>query len=364
MNNNSSFENVDLNLMREVEETPKIIESLIRKYNEIERVTETALSENMPDSILYVGCGSSYYAALKSVYPFLTELSTIKALASPGSEALFLMENGGFKQSSRRKGLIVLFSRSGETGEIVSIVEKARKLHLKTMGFTCSEGSFLEKNVDYAVVFRDCYEKSTYMTKSFIALTLMGIISSLVILDRIGVYRGTNIKEELRELFAAIESVVRNKDKIRSLAESTINRELFVILAPRDLYPIALEAALKFTEISYTYSYAMHALEFRHGPIALLEKRDRVQIIVLSSPHDASFPYVTKLVNELSDQGFNILHFSSIDNADYKLDLKKNTHILSSAFILPFYYFSIYRALILGFNPDYPRHISKVIRTI
>jgi glucosamine--fructose-6-phosphate aminotransferase (isomerizing) len=117
-----------------------------------------------------------------------------------------------------------------------------------------------------------------------------------------------------------LKAYVRNKDKIRSLAESAIKRELFVILAPRDLYPIALEAALKFTEISYTYSYAMHVLEFRHGSIALLEKRDRVQIIVLSSSHDASFPYVTKLIDELGNQGLNVLHFSSIDNADYKLD--------------------------------------------
>lgn len=111
------------------------------------------------------------------------------------------------KQGPRRKGLIAFFSRSGEIEEIVSIIEKAKKLQLKTMGFTCTEGSFLEKNVNYAVVFKDCYEKSTYMTKSFVALTLMGIISSLVILDRMGVYRDTNSKEELEELVEVTEGI-------------------------------------------------------------------------------------------------------------------------------------------------------------
>jgi len=364
MKSRGDVEFADLIVLVEVEEIPKVTVSLIYKYNEIKKAVREVFSEFAPTNIFYVGCGSSYYAALKSLDPLITNPLPIKTLALPGSEMLFLLDNSEFRQSAKHDSLLVLFSRSGETAEIMLIIDKAKKLSLRTIGFTCVEDSYLAKNADYIVVLRDCFEKSYYMTKSFVALTLMGIMNSLAILEMLGLQRNMRIENELRELIKLVEDVNRSKSRIRELAEATINKEFFIILAPRDLYPIALEASLKFTEISYTYSNAIHALEFRHGPIALLEKRHKVQLIILSSTHNTSFPYISKLISELKERGFHTLHLSDSNNADFKLNFKKTSHIIHVSFITPLYYMSIYRAITLGYNPDHPRHIEKIIKTI
>ena len=364
MKSRGDIELADSIVLVEVEEIPKVTESLIHKYSEIKRVIREVFSEFAPTSIFYVGCGSSYYAALKSIDPLITNPYVSRTVALPGSEMLFLLDSSEFRLSAKHDSLLVLFSRSGETAEITLIIDRAKKLSLRTIGFTCAENSYLVKNADYVVVLKNCFEKSYYMTKSFVALTLMGIMNSLAILEMLKLHRDVNVKDELRDFIKIVEDVNRDKSKIHELAEVTINKELFVILAPRSLYPIALEASLKFTEISYTYSNAMYALEFRHGPIALLEKQHKVQLIVLSSIHDTSFPYINKLISGLKERGFNVLHLSDSNNADFKLNLKKDSHILHVSFITPLYYASIYRAIMLGYNPDHPRHIEKVIRTI
>lgn len=364
MNNDRNMESADLIVLVEVEEIPKVTESLIYKYSEVKSIIREIFSELTPTNIFYVGCGSSYYAALKSIDPLIINLPMVKASALPGSEMLFLLDSSEFKHSIKQNNLLVLFSRSGETAEIKLITDKAKKLSMRTIGFTCVENSYLAKNSDHAIVFKDCFEKSYYMTKSFVVLALMGIMNSLAILEMFKLYRGMSIEDELREFIRIVEDVKSNKSRIRELAEATIDKELFVILAPRSLYPIALEAALKFTEISYTYSNTLYALEFRHGPIALLEKRHRIQLIILSTTNETSFSYISKLIDELKERGFNILHLSDSNNADFKLDLKRSSHILHVAFITPLYYMSIYRAVMLGYNPDHPKHIEKVIKAI
>jgi glucosamine--fructose-6-phosphate aminotransferase (isomerizing) len=350
MNNDRNMESADSIVLVEVEEIPKVTESLIYKYSEVKSIIREIFSELTPTNIFYVGCGSSYYAALKSIDPLIINLPMVKASALPGSEMLFLLDSSEFKHSIKQNNLLVLCLNS--------------LLSSRTIGFTCVENSYLAKNSDHAIVFKDCFEKSYYMTKSFVVLALMGIMNSLAILEMFKLYRGMSIEDELREFIRIVEDVKSYKSRIRELAEATIDKELFVILAPRSLYPIALEAALKFTEISYTYSNTLYALEFRHGPIALLEKRHRIQLIILSTTNETSFSYISKLIDELKERGFNILHLSDSNNADFKLDLKRSSHILHVAFITPLYYMSIYRAVMLGYNPDHPKHIEKVVKAI
>jgi len=161
---------VDLVLLREIEESSIIIESLVNKYAEIKRLFKEILANSVPNCTIYTGCGSSYYAALKGIDPLIYGLNGVKILAMPGSEVLFLLKTS---KSYLRNCLLLLFSRSGETGEITSIIDHVKqsssKTIFKTIGFTCNEESYLVRNADYSIISKECCEKGYYMTKSFIA---------------------------------------------------------------------------------------------------------------------------------------------------------------------------------------------------
>ena len=173
-----------------------------------------------------------------------------------------------------------------------------------------------------------------------------------------------DVIRELKVLSEVLKELSSARERFYEYAKLMLNRDYFTILAPHILYSIALEASLKFIEITYTYSTAMHILEFRHGPVALLERRDKTQLIVLSLINNTSFEFTLKLVNELRERGFNILHISNSNIADFQLPLKEPTSITHLSFIKPLYYITTYRALQLGYNPDNPKHIEKIVKVI
>lgn len=354
---------MDINglVIKEIKEIPRVVGLIKDRIKNIDKVVSSIISEGV-NELVYTGCGSSYYAAIRSSYPLSTS-PFIKAHTLPTSEVLWVIPN---KTSNRiSKEAVLIFSRSGETAEIKALLNVTRKYrNILVIGFTCNPGSFLANNSDHVVVVEECMEESVYMTKSFIALSVLGTIFSMKLLENLGNNKLANdLEYEVEALIRASEILVDDLDNPRRIANVLTHKSPIAVLGTEDLYPIALEASLKLIEISYTPSIALHALEFRHGYTGLLENPN-FSAILLSNSERISHEYVVRLHNELKLAGASSVFISNTKSADYVIDVDGKSHLTTLAYIIPLYYITVFRAMNLGYNPDKPKRITKIVTSI
>lgn len=92
--------------------------------------------------------------------------------------------------------------------------------------------------------------------------------------------RLNKLKEELLNLPEKIDSVLEQKNTIKSIANKLYTEKDVFYLGRGIDYNIALEGALKLKEISYIHAEAYAGGELKHGPIALIEKDKKVIALI------------------------------------------------------------------------------------
>ncbi len=128
--------------------------------------------------------------------------------------------------------------------------------------------------------------------------------------------------------------------------------------------PAAFEAGLKFKEMTHAFTEALHALEFRHGPIALASKSKEIALFILA-PRDKSINRIIKLYDELANKGFNVKLITNNESFKGQLYIDWPEHVYYSPllFIIPLYLTAFYRTILKGYNPDKPKDLVKVVKT-
>jgi len=343
---------------KEINEIPESIREVIGNIRRIREIVNE-LNNKGVNELYYIGCGSSHYVAMGSALPLLIH-STVKTIVAPASEFIFYHLNNRYK--SRRA--VIAFSRSGSTAEILSAMRQAKEKGYITIGITCTRDSPILKLTDYSILAEKCYEESYVMTKSFVTMQLAGLLLSLY---KISDYheRVEDIVEESTKLPVAVEEILNNKQQYYKLAKETLEKNAFIFLGTSITMPAAFEASLKFKEMTHSFTEALHALEFRHGPVALASKSKEAALFILT-PSDKSADKVIKLYNELINKGFNVKLVTNIENYKNKNQLYINWsgHVYYSSllFIIPLYLVAFYRTILKGHNPDKPKGLVKIVK--
>jgi len=247
-------------------------------------------------SIVFIGCGSSYFAGLFAAYAF-EEIAGIEAQAEMADE----LTPRHFVLSPQPA--VVAISQSGQTAGVLAAVEEARKHQaVSVIALVNRPGSKLEALVETTVLLRAGEEKAIAATKTFTAsLTLLLLLA--VFFARLHRRSEAKIRLLLRELAslpAQIEEVLAQERKIKKIARDYANQDRFFILGESFNYPIALEAALKFKEMAYIQAEAVASGEFRHGPMAVIEKKFPCLVI---APPDSAYHTNTTLVKLIKEKG-------------------------------------------------------------
>lgn len=131
---------------------------------------------------------------------------------------------------------------------------------------------------------------------------------------------------------------------------------------------IAKEIALKIKEVSYLHCEAYNAGEFKHGPIALIDSKNRTPIIILVN-NDEFFDDLVTSLNQIRSRNSTII---LLTNCLSKFDSNKvdfifeypDEGILSSLFgVYIGQLIAYYCAIELNYNPDKPKQLAKEITT-
>jgi glucosamine--fructose-6-phosphate aminotransferase (isomerizing) len=81
---------------------------------------------------------------------------------------------------------------------------------------------------------------------------------------------GRAFVEALKQVPAQVQSILDQAEAIKAVALKYAQAEDFLFLGRQNLFPIALEGALKLKEVSYIHAEGYPAAEMKHGPIALI----------------------------------------------------------------------------------------------
>ena len=128
-------------------------------------------------------------------------------------------------------------------------------------------------------------------------------------------------------------------------------------------YPIALEGALKLKEITYAHCEGMLSTEFKHGPLSAVSKG--FPILFAAGPEDV--PLIVSGLNEVTCRGARAIAIGQDDqrlhdNASDVIVIPDSTpEIASLLAVLPLQLLSYHISVLRGFDPDFPRNLSKTL---
>ena len=169
--------------------------------------------------------------------------------------------------------LFITISQSGETADTLAALQTAKDdAYVGTLVICNVPESSLVRESDIVLMTHAGPEIGVASTKAF--TTQLAALMMLVII--IGRRHGLDAKgerdliEQLTNLPARINQVLKLDAKIKKLAEQYGDKQHALFLGRGSHYPIAMEGALKLKEISYVHAEAYPAGELKHGPIALI----------------------------------------------------------------------------------------------
>jgi glutamine---fructose-6-phosphate transaminase (isomerizing) len=305
---------------------------------------------------LFVGCGTSYYLAEAAAISW-TLLTGQRGRALPASEVLLFPD---LLRAEAPRLQAVVISRSGRTSEAVRAANVLRnELHVPTAGITCAYNSELERSCDASIVLREADEQSTVMTRSF---------TSMLLSLQIVAARSKNNPRIVEELSAMAQRFAPRIVDLADQMEGFVAQHSFdnyVFLGQGPFHGIAREAALKVMEMSCSYSQVFHALEFRHGPKAIVSPTTCLTFFLSDSGGKAE----TEVLEEMKALGGVIVAVCNHANAEVRRssDLVMevgpdgNELMRLAPSVVPCQLFGYFTGLKKGLNPDQPKNLTRVV---
>jgi glucosamine--fructose-6-phosphate aminotransferase (isomerizing) len=295
--------------------------------------------------IIVTGSGSSYHAALYAKYMLSRTGLSIDAIVA--SDVKY--------SSIGSSDVLLAVSQSGETADTLSAVKYARSKGCPILGVVNVTTSSLARSSDMYVGIDAGIERGVAATKSF--------TSQLVLLYRLAcMISGKDHRYNVSTLINGISSILANEYHTSRVADILKDVNDAYIIGKDIGYVIALEGALKLKEIAYMHAEAIHAGEFKHGPLALIDKNS---IVIALNARDYTYEDTMNGIREVKARGAYIIGVSDCSSEYYDHYLAIPSHDMDIANILyeciQLQLLAYHTAVKKNFNPDYPRNIAKSI---
>jgi len=174
-------------------------------------------------------------------------------------------------------------------------------------------------------------------------------------------------EEEIQALPEAASAALAHDAEIAALVPYYRYAPRCLCLARGFNYATTREVALKLMETCYLGSAGMSAADFLHGPVAFV---DEDTPIMLFAPDGPTYGFMLDLARRLRRQGVDILTFTNrrgiaaASTLAVRASLKMREGLTPIPFAVLGQLFACHLAKVRGVNPDAPRRLSKVTRTL
>jgi len=262
----------------------------------------------------------------------------------------------------------VAISQSGESTDTNIVLERARESGSYTIGITNEANSSLAKLAETTFLVRAGREKSVAATKTYTGQLLMFYLLAWAL--------GAPIRiDDLHALPDLVEGALKLEGEVRTRAERYRFMDHAVVVGRGLNYSNAFEFALKLMETCYVIAERFSAADLLHGPIAMVERSFPA---FLFAPAGVTWPGMQEMAVKLDQLHADTLVITDRSNAEAaalrnaivvsgKLAAKRHRPAelyTAIPYIVPAQLFAACLAEVKGLNPDHPRTISKITRTL
>jgi glucosamine--fructose-6-phosphate aminotransferase (isomerizing) len=343
-------------MLKEIHEQRKVGEELIHMLDSSPDLEGFIDKLSGARNIYLIACGTSFHAGLLGAI-YLNRFAGRAAI--PVLAPQFKAQYGN---SIGPEDVGIFISQSGETKDVLNAIETARECGMGVLGLVNVVGSTLELVSDVHLPLVCGYEISVPATKTYLNQVLALLYVSLV--------WGGHDTRPLNKIPAMMDLVLEDAEKqIPPIVEKVKDWDDLYILGYGLTYPVALEGALKFKEITYAHCEGILSTEFKHGPLSAVY--DGYPVIFTAGPED--IPLIISGINEVTTRGGHVIAIGFQDsrlenNAQQTLvipDLDLPDWLKPAALALlsaiPLQLLSYYCSLARGYDPDFPRNLSKTL---
>ena len=341
-------------LRREILEQPEALRRLLEnERGTIESVADV-IQDRAPRFILLAARGTSDNAARYGQYLFGAANGLPVALATP---SLFTIYE---KPPRLDEALVLGISQSGQSPDIVAVVEEGRRQGALTLAITSDPRSPLAAVAEHTICLLAGEERSIAATKTYTtSLLILAMLSTALARDDQRFQSLEALPGFVSEVVASTPIIVEAAERYRYMKEC-------VVVGRGYNYATAFEIALKLKELAYVLADPYSSADFQHGPMALVERGFTVIAIV---PEGQVTAELLDFLRQLCEREAELVVISALDDA---LALAQTSLPLPAGIpewlsplvaVVPGQIFALGLTLAKGFDPDHPRGLRKVTLT-
>jgi glutamine---fructose-6-phosphate transaminase (isomerizing) len=341
-------------LFSEISEQPH---ALARFLDAESAMVERIASELRRADIRYVviaARGTSDNAGTYAKYVFAAFNHLPVALATP---SLYTVYKAPPRLDS---SLVIGISQSGESPDIVAVIDEARRQNAPTLAITNYAESPLARAANHVIFQHAGEEKTVAATKTYTTqLCALALLSTALAQDH-------TRRAELDAVPDAVAHTLGLNETAESAAGNWRAATTCIVLGRGYNYATAFEIALKLKELAYVTADPFSSADFLHGPIAIVH--DGFPVIVIAPRGQVSGDLIA-VAKQLQVRGADLAIISDVPEA---LDLGTPLALTASLpewlspfiAVIPGQLLAFHLTRAKGYDPDHPRGLMKVTKTL
>lgn len=355
-------------MLKEIFEQPDCLVNCMRGRVNIEshRLILSAVEINQERllsarRIIIVACGTSWHAGLIGKY-LLENYCRIPVMVEYASE---------FRYSNpvvEPEDVVLAISQSGETADTLAALELAKQKGAFVYGICNVVGSSIPRSTHTGSYIHVGPEIGVASTKAFTGqVTVLAMLAFSLARAKRTMDECTfqQLLEALHQLPQQMKQVLKQNDRIASLAKTFTYAHNILYLGRGFNYPVAMEGALKLKEISYIHAEGYPAAEMKHGPIALIDSE--MPVIIIATDNEM-YDKVLSNVQEIKARKGKIIAIVNEGDrsiaalADEVIEVPRVMESLESLItIIPLQLLAYHVAVCKGKDVDKPRNLAKSV---
>ncbi len=340
---------------KEIYEQPHVLSNFLEQNRSELRAIASFLRRLDPKFILIAARGTSDNAAIYAKYLLSAYLRIPVGLAIPSLYTLY-------KQPPlMRQGLVIGISQSGESPDVLAVMDEAKSQKCSTLVIVNRIDSPMVQHADMILPLNCGEEKAVAASKTHTA-QLMAVASlTAEWLD------DPQLIQDIAPIPSYVREVLGVHAKVREIAAEIKSHDRILIVGRGFTYCTTHEIALKIKELAYISADPYSAADFKHGPIALVE--EGFPLIALA-PTGKTFDTMKALIHEVKGLGAetiilsNDLALSGESHRFLPLPAEMPEWLSPIVAVVPGQLLALSLTLARGNDPDKPRSLKKVTRTI
>jgi glutamine---fructose-6-phosphate transaminase (isomerizing) len=342
---------VSSRLWDEIQQQPEVLAHAISVNGPIAATIAEWMNDQDYAYALIAARGTSDNAARYAQYLWGHQNRLSVALAAP---SLFGPLRG---PPALAQALVIGISQSGESPDLIAVLEEGRRQRRPTLAITNHADSPMAQVADRVLELRAGTEKAVAATKTYTTeLAAIALLSAALLADE-------SMNASLGDVPHLVGQVVGESEAINRVAIARRDMNRCVVLGRGYHQSTAFEWALKMAELTYVVAQPFSTADFRHGPIAMIERDFPVMAVSTMGPlHDE----VCEVMADVIEAGARVVAISDDPEcpASDRILLPSTPSWMSPLVsIVAAQIFTYHLAKAKGLDPDMPRGLHKVTRT-